>query len=124
MVSRVRSFEFSKSFPWSAQNISSPPWPFNVTGTPAFRVSRATAADCASADAWATALLVAGAAEGLALAQREALEVLFLLRRQGRWVELGLGRVITQHRRQSAARQSPTRAEQSPAAGWWWQAPP
>lgn len=50
------------------------------------------AADCASADAWATALLVAGAAEGLALAQREALEVLFLLRRQGRWVELGLGR--------------------------------
>ena len=50
------------------------------------------AADCISADAWATALLVAGAGEGLALAQRWGLEVLFLLRREGRWVELGLGR--------------------------------
>lgn len=50
------------------------------------------AADCMSADAWATALLVAGAGEGLALAQRLGLEVLYLLRREGRWVELGLGR--------------------------------
>ncbi len=45
-----------------------------------------------SADAWATALLVAGPGEGLALAQRLGLEVLFLLRRAGRLVELGLGR--------------------------------
>ena len=45
-----------------------------------------------SADAWATALLVAGPGEGLALAQRFGLEALFLLRRDGRWVELGLGR--------------------------------
>ena len=50
------------------------------------------AADCTCADAWATALLVAGAGEGLALAQRVGLEVLYLLRREGRWVELGLGR--------------------------------
>ncbi len=44
------------------------------------------------ADAWATALLVAGAGEGLALAQRVGLEALFIVRRDGRWVELGLGR--------------------------------
>lgn len=44
------------------------------------------------ADAWATALLVAGAGEGLALAQRVGLEALFVLRREGRWLELGLGR--------------------------------
>jgi thiamine biosynthesis lipoprotein len=50
------------------------------------------APDCTSADAWATALLVAGLGEGLALAQRFGLEALFLLRRDGRWVELGLGR--------------------------------
>lgn len=50
------------------------------------------AADCISADAWATALLVAGPAEGLALAQRQGLEALWLLRRDGRWTELGLGR--------------------------------
>ncbi len=50
------------------------------------------ARDCMSADAWATALLVAGADEGLALAQRFGLEVLFLLRRDGQLVELGLGR--------------------------------
>jgi thiamine biosynthesis lipoprotein len=50
------------------------------------------ARDCTSADAWATALLVAGAGDGPALAQRVGLEALFLLRRQGRWVELGLGR--------------------------------
>ena len=50
------------------------------------------APDGAGADAWATALLVAGPGEGLALAQRQGLEALFLLRREGRWVELGLGR--------------------------------
>jgi len=50
------------------------------------------ACDGMSADAWATALLVAGAADGPALAQRMGLEALFLLRRPGRWVELGLGR--------------------------------
>jgi thiamine biosynthesis lipoprotein len=44
------------------------------------------------ADAWATALLVAGAAQGLALAQRHGLEALWLLRRGGALVELGLGR--------------------------------
>lgn len=60
------------------------------------------ARDCMDADAWATALLVAGPTDGLALAQRMGLEALFLLRRQadpenpgGRWVELGLGRFAT-----------------------------
>lgn len=53
------------------------------------------ASDCMSADAWATALLVAGPSDGLALAQRMGLEALFLLRREGRWVELGLGRFAT-----------------------------
>ena len=50
------------------------------------------ARDATSADAWATALLVAGPAPGLALAQRMGLEVVFLLRRGERLVELGLGR--------------------------------
>jgi thiamine biosynthesis lipoprotein len=50
------------------------------------------AADCMSADAWATALLVSGPDEGLLLAQRLGLDVLFILRRSGRLVELGLGR--------------------------------
>ena len=50
------------------------------------------ATDCMSADAWATALLVAGGDHGLALAQRLGLEVLFLVRRAGRLVDLGLGR--------------------------------
>jgi thiamine biosynthesis lipoprotein len=50
------------------------------------------APDCTSADAWATALLVAGPAEGLAMAQRMKLEALFLLRREQRLVEVGLGR--------------------------------
>ena len=50
------------------------------------------APDCTSADAWATALLVAGPGDGLALAQRVGLEALFLLRRDGCSVELGLGR--------------------------------
>lgn len=50
------------------------------------------ASDCMSADAWATALLVSGPVHGLALAQRMGLEALFLLRRDGRWVEMGVGR--------------------------------
>ncbi|MDR2155507.1 MAG: FAD:protein FMN transferase [Burkholderiaceae bacterium] len=50
------------------------------------------AADCMSADAWATALWVAGAEEGLALAQRMGLEALFLVRRGQGLVEMGLGR--------------------------------
>ncbi len=50
------------------------------------------AADCIDADAWATALLVAGPDEGLALARRMGLEALFLLRRPQGLVELGLGR--------------------------------
>ena len=47
---------------------------------------------CMQADAWATALLVAGPGEGLALAQRMGLEALFLLRRPEGLVEMGLGR--------------------------------
>jgi thiamine biosynthesis lipoprotein len=43
-------------------------------------------------DAWATGLLVAGPDEGLAMAQRIGLDVLFLLRRDEGLVELGLGR--------------------------------
>ncbi len=50
------------------------------------------AGDCMSADAWATALLVLGPDQGLPLAQRMGLEALFLLRREGRCVELGAGR--------------------------------
>ncbi|WP_404300902.1 FAD:protein FMN transferase [Alicycliphilus denitrificans] len=50
------------------------------------------ARDCMSADAWATALLVAGPGAGLALAQRLGLEALWLLRRSGQLVQLGLGR--------------------------------
>lgn len=45
-----------------------------------------------AADAWATALLVAGPGEGLAMAQRLGLEALFLLRRPEGLVEVGLGR--------------------------------
>ncbi|MDP3252643.1 MAG: FAD:protein FMN transferase [Hydrogenophaga sp.] len=48
---------------------------------------------CMHADAWATALLVAGPDEGLAMAQRRGLDVLFLLRRAEGLVELGLGRL-------------------------------
>ena len=44
------------------------------------------------ADAWATALLVAGPGAGLALAQRFGLEALWLLHREGALVEVGLGR--------------------------------
>ncbi len=47
---------------------------------------------CIHADAWATALLVAGPAQGLAMAQRMGLEALFLLRRPEGLVEIGLGR--------------------------------
>ena len=47
---------------------------------------------CMQADAWATALLVSGPDEGLALAQRLGLEALFLLRRPDGMVELGSGR--------------------------------
>ncbi len=50
------------------------------------------ARSCMEADAWATALLVAGPGEGLALAQRRGLEALFLLRRPEGLVEMGLGR--------------------------------
>ena len=47
---------------------------------------------CMQADAWATALLVAGPDDGLAMAQRMGLDGLFLLRRAEGLVELGLGR--------------------------------
>lgn len=50
------------------------------------------APSCMQADAWATALLVAGPARGPALAQRLKLDVLFLLRRAEGLTELGLGR--------------------------------
>ena len=47
---------------------------------------------CMHADAWATALLVTGPGEGLALAQRMELEALWLLRRGPALTEIGLGR--------------------------------
>jgi thiamine biosynthesis lipoprotein len=47
---------------------------------------------CMQADAWATALLVAGPGEGLVMAQRMGMDVLFLLRRGEGLIELGLGR--------------------------------
>lgn len=47
---------------------------------------------CMHADAWATALLVAGPDEGLAMAQRMRMDVLFLLRRGQGLTEVGLGR--------------------------------
>ncbi|MGB6241898.1 MAG: FAD:protein FMN transferase [Castellaniella sp.] len=50
------------------------------------------AATCMDADAWATALLVAGPDEGPALALRQGLDALFLVRRVGRLVEFGVGR--------------------------------
>lgn len=56
------------------------------------------ASDCMDADAWATALLVTGPRAGLALAQRLGLEALWLLRRDGQLVELGLGRFATGER--------------------------
>ncbi|WP_345797567.1 FAD:protein FMN transferase [Castellaniella sp. MT123] len=48
--------------------------------------------ECMAADAWATALLVAGPDEGPALARRVGLDALFLLRRDGRLIEWGVGR--------------------------------
>lgn len=48
---------------------------------------------CMQADAWATALLVAGPGDGLAMAQRMGMDVLFLLRRGAGLIELGLGRL-------------------------------
>lgn len=47
---------------------------------------------CMHADAWATALLVAGPGEGLAMAQRMGLEAMFLLRQPKGLVEMGLRR--------------------------------
>lgn len=47
---------------------------------------------CMQADAWATALLVAGAEQGLAIAQGMKMDVLYLLRGAGRLTEVGLGR--------------------------------
>lgn len=47
---------------------------------------------CMHADAWATALLVAGPEEGLIMAQRMGLDVLFLLRRAEGLTEVGSGR--------------------------------
>ena len=47
---------------------------------------------CMHADAWATALLVTGPDEGLAMAQRMGMDVLFLLRRAEGLVNVGLGR--------------------------------
>jgi thiamine biosynthesis lipoprotein len=47
---------------------------------------------CMQADAWATALLVAGPGEGLAMAQRMGMDVLFLFRGDAGLIELGLGR--------------------------------
>lgn len=47
---------------------------------------------CMLADAWATALLVAGPGEGLAMAQRLRMDVLFLLRGAQGLTEVGLGR--------------------------------
>lgn len=50
------------------------------------------APSCMWADAWATALLVAGPTQGLALAQRLRLDVLFLMRDAQGLTALGLGR--------------------------------
>ena len=61
------------------------------------------ARSCMHADAWATALLVAGPGEGLAMAQRMGLDVLFLLRRAEGLVEMGLGRFGTSALRSSLA---------------------
>lgn len=58
---------------------------------------------CMHADAWATALLVAGPGEGLAMAQRRGLEALFLLRRPEGLVEMGLGRFGASTARQVVA---------------------
>lgn len=51
---------------------------------------------CMQADAWATALLVAGPDPGLDLARRMGMDALFLLRRAGGLAEVGLGRLAAQ----------------------------
>ncbi len=61
------------------------------------------AGTCMQADAWATALLVAGADKGLAMAQRMRMDVLYLLRRAEQVVEVGLGRFGTSADRSSLA---------------------
>ena len=61
---------------------------------------------CMHADAWATALLVTGPDEGLAMAQRMGMDVLFLLRRAEGLVEVGLGRFGRSADRSSLARPS------------------
>ena len=63
---------------------------------------------CMHADAWATALLVAGPSDGLALAQRMGLEALFLLRRPRGLVEMGLGRFSASNPQQGAPQPAPT----------------
>ncbi|GMU68145.1 MAG: hypothetical protein AMXMBFR37_04780 [Steroidobacteraceae bacterium] len=50
------------------------------------------ARNCMDADAWATALLVVGPDDGQVMARRLGLEALWLLRREGILVEVGLGR--------------------------------
>ncbi len=55
----------------------------------------ALARTCMLADAWATALLVAGPEEGVATAQRMGMDALFLLHRNDELVELGSGRFNT-----------------------------
>lgn len=56
---------------------------------------------CMQADAWATALLVAGPDEGTAIAQRMKMDALFLLRRAEGLSEMGLGRFGTSAGRSS-----------------------
>ncbi|MCI2807692.1 FAD:protein FMN transferase [Eoetvoesiella caeni] len=58
---------------------------------------------CMLADAWATALLVAGPDEGLSMAQRMTMDVMFLLRRAEELTEVGLGRFGTPPDRSSLA---------------------
>ena len=62
------------------------------------------APSCMQADAWATALLVAGPDAGLALAQRMGLDVLFLLRAAQGLVDVGLGRFGSAADRSNPAR--------------------
>jgi thiamine biosynthesis lipoprotein len=52
------------------------------------------AASCMDADAWATALMVLGAAEGKALAQRHGLDALFIQRNGGTFTEVSVGPVF------------------------------
>ncbi len=50
--------------------------------------------NCIEADAWATALLVLGEIEGTALAGKQDLEALFVLRRNGALIQLPVGSVF------------------------------